>query len=84
MKETFVKLTLGQRPITTWVFAANITYEFILGLDVMLAHDASLDLTHHLLRLGDEEVPLRHSEARQRPTPCMKGNSELAATRCDS
>jgi hypothetical protein len=31
------------------VFVASITEEFILGLDVMHAHDASVDLRHHVL-----------------------------------
>jgi hypothetical protein len=30
-----------------------------LGLDVLRAHDASLDMRCHMLQLGDEEVPLQ-------------------------
>jgi hypothetical protein len=49
LKEALVKLTLGQCPLTTWVFVANITDEFVLGLDVMHAHDPSVDLRCHVL-----------------------------------
>jgi hypothetical protein len=34
LKEALVKLTLGQHPLTTWVFIANITDKSILRLDV--------------------------------------------------
>jgi hypothetical protein len=40
------------------VFIAEVTDEFILGLDVLRAYDASVDLGCHLLRLGREEVML--------------------------
>jgi hypothetical protein len=53
-----VKLTLGQHPLTSWVFVTNTTNEFILGLDVFRAHSAAVDLRCHMLQLGDEEVPL--------------------------
>lgn len=29
------ELTLGRRPTMTWVFGVNITYGFIVGLDVL-------------------------------------------------
>jgi hypothetical protein len=41
------------------VFVANIADEFILGLDVMHALNASVDLTSHMLGLGNEELPLQ-------------------------
>jgi hypothetical protein len=59
LKEALVKLTLGKRLLITWVFVASITEEFMLGLDVMYAHDAVVDLRRHVLRLGGEEVLLR-------------------------
>jgi hypothetical protein len=58
LKEALVKLTLRGRPLAAWAFVANITDKFILGLDVLCTHDASLDLRYQALRLGDEEVPL--------------------------
>jgi hypothetical protein len=41
LKEGLVKLTLGWRPQTTWVFVANITNEFLLAPNVLCTHDAS-------------------------------------------
>jgi predicted aspartyl protease len=69
LKEALVELTLGQRALRIWVFVAEVTDEFILGLDVLRAYDASLDLGRHLLRLGQEEVTLwrpgaQHKSAR--------------------
>jgi hypothetical protein len=63
LKEYFVTLLLGRRPVKTWVFVANITDEYILGLDVLIARDAAVDLTRLLLRLGKGEVPLLRPEA---------------------
>jgi hypothetical protein len=42
LKEAFLTLTLGQRPLTTWVFVADIT-KYILGLDILCAYDALVD-----------------------------------------
>jgi hypothetical protein len=39
-----------------WVFVANITDELILGLDILRAYDASVDIGRQTLRLADEEV----------------------------
>jgi len=44
LKEAFVELTLGQWALRMWVFFAEVTDEFILGLDVLRAYDASVDL----------------------------------------
>jgi hypothetical protein len=63
LKEALVTVTVGRRPLTTWVFFANVIDEFILGLDVMHSHDVSLDFRRHVLRLGAEEVPLWHPGA---------------------
>ncbi|XP_033608870.1 uncharacterized protein LOC117282612 [Cryptotermes secundus] len=58
LKEAFVKLTLGECLLMAWVFVADIIEEFTLGLDVMYAHSAVVDLGRHVLRLGEKEVPL--------------------------
>ena len=50
LREALVELTLGQRALRIWVFVAEVTDEFILGLDVLRAYDASVDLGRHLLR----------------------------------
>lgn len=58
LKEAFVQLTLGRRTLRIWVFVADVTDEFTLGLYVLRAYDASVDLERHLLQLGQEEVTL--------------------------
>jgi hypothetical protein len=58
LKEALVELTLGLRTLRIWVFVAEITDEFILGLDVLRAYNASVDVGRHLLRLGQEEITL--------------------------
>jgi hypothetical protein len=47
-----------------WVFIANITDKFTLWLDVLLTHDASLDLRNHLW-LWDEEMPFWRKSIQQ-------------------
>jgi hypothetical protein len=83
LKEPFVKLTLERRPQITWVFIASATDEFILGLDVMHTHDASVDLRCHMLQLDDEEVALRHPGARPRLSARLMASSEVAVVWCD-
>jgi hypothetical protein len=58
LKEAFLTLTLGRRPLKSWVFVADITNEFILGLDILRAYDSSVDLGRQTLRLAEEEVSL--------------------------
>jgi hypothetical protein len=72
-KEAHVDLTLGQRTLNSWVFVADIKDDFILGLDIRRAHDASVDIGRRLLRLGQDEVPAREAPTaseskRTRPT----------------
>jgi hypothetical protein len=58
VKETHVELTLGQRTLRSWMFVADIKDDFILGLDFLRAHDASVDIGRRVLRLGQDEVPV--------------------------
>jgi hypothetical protein len=58
LKEVFVTLPLGQRPLKVWVFVANITNEFILGLAILRAYDSSVDLVRQMLRLAEEKLSL--------------------------
>jgi hypothetical protein len=59
LKEVFLTLTPGQRPLKIWVFIANITNEFILGLGILHAYDTSGDLQRQTLRLAEEKVSLQ-------------------------
>jgi hypothetical protein len=42
LKEVFLTLTLGRRPLKNWVFVADIT-EYILGLGILCAYGALVD-----------------------------------------
>jgi hypothetical protein len=69
MKEVLVELILGQRALKIWVFVADIRGEFTLGLDILRAYDESVDVGRHVLRLGQEEAPVRALVlTRSRPT----------------
>jgi hypothetical protein len=48
----------GAVPTEIWVFVTSITNEFILGLDILCAYDASVKLGHQTLHLAEEEVLL--------------------------
>jgi hypothetical protein len=75
LKEALLKLILGKCLLTAWVFVANITEEFTLGLDIMYPHNAVVDLRRHVLLLGNVEVPLR------RPSDSVKSSiRRLTAT----
>jgi hypothetical protein len=58
MKEALVELTLGWWALKILVLVAEVTDEFILGLDILRAYDASVVLGRCPLRLGQEEVTL--------------------------
>jgi hypothetical protein len=58
LKESFLTLTLGWGQLNIWLFVANITNEFNLGLDILRSYDASVDLWRQTLRLAEEEVSL--------------------------
>jgi hypothetical protein len=49
MKEAHVELTMGQRTLRSCVFVADIADDFILGLDFLRAHDASVDVGRRVL-----------------------------------
>jgi hypothetical protein len=73
VKEAHVELTMGQSTLRSWVFVADIADDFILGLDILRAHDASVDIGRRVLRLGQDEVPVRETPTesalkRTRPT----------------
>jgi hypothetical protein len=71
------------RALRIWVFAAEITDEFILGLDVLWACDASVDLGCHLLRLGQEEVTLWNPGARPTSSRLSLVSDEVIPGQCE-
>jgi hypothetical protein len=48
LKEVLLTLTLGRHPPRMWVIA-DITNELILGLDILCAYDASVDIGRQTL-----------------------------------
>jgi hypothetical protein len=55
------------------VFVTDIADDFILGLDILRAYDVSVDIGRRVLRLGQDEVPVREAPTeselkRTRPT----------------
>jgi hypothetical protein len=73
VEEARVELTIGRRTLRSWVFVADITDDYILELDILLAYDASVDIGRRVLRLGRDEVPVREAPMasvlkRTRPT----------------
>jgi hypothetical protein len=69
VKKAHVELTMGQRTLRSWVFVADIADDFLLGLDILLEKDASVDIGRRVLRLDQDEVPVREAPTREAPTP---------------
>jgi hypothetical protein len=67
-KEVFLTLSLGQRSLKMWVFVTDITNEFILGLDILCAYNASVEIGRQTLSLAEEEVLLWSPGAGPRPS----------------
>jgi hypothetical protein len=66
VKKELVELTLWRHTLRIWVFFAEVTDEFILGLNILQANDALMDLERQLLRLGQEVMTLWNPGALQR------------------
>jgi hypothetical protein len=56
MKEALVELPLRWSVLRISVFVPKIADEFVLGLEVLRAYNAAVDLTHRVLRMGEEVV----------------------------
>jgi hypothetical protein len=83
MREAHVDLNLGRRPLRIWVLVADITDELILGLDVLLDFNASVEVGRRVLRIGQEEVSLWNSRARPRSSQLNLLNDEVIPARCE-
>jgi predicted aspartyl protease len=73
VKEARVELTIGRHTLRSWVFVADIADDFILGLDLLRAFNASVDIGRRVLQLSRDEVPVREAPTaavwkRTRPT----------------
>jgi hypothetical protein len=80
MKEVSLTLTLGLHLLKISAFATD---ELILGLDVLRAYDASLDLGRQTLRLAEEEVSLWNPGEGPRPSSLVMAKDKVIPARCE-
>jgi hypothetical protein len=66
-----------------WVFVANITDELILGLDILRAYDASVDIGRQTLRLAEEEISLWNPGAGARPSSLTVAEGHVIPAQCE-
>jgi hypothetical protein len=66
-----------------WVFVANITDELILGLDILRAYTASVDIGRQTLRLAEEEVSLWSPGAGPRPSGLVVAKDQVIPAQCE-
>jgi hypothetical protein len=76
-------MTLGQRLLKIWVFIANITNEFILGLDILSTYNAWVDLGRQMLCLAEEEVLLWSPEVGPQPSSLVVTNDQVIPKQCE-
>lgn len=78
-----MELTLMRSTLQIRVFVAEITDEFTLGLNILQARDASVDLRSHMLRMGREEVSLWCHGGRPPLFRLALVSDEVIPTGCD-
>jgi hypothetical protein len=66
-----------------WVFVANITDELILGLDILRAYDASVDIRRQTLRLAEEEVSLWSPGAGPHTSSLVVAKDQVIPAQCE-
>jgi hypothetical protein len=64
------------------VFVANITNEFILGLDILRAYNASVDIWRQALRLAEDEVSLWSPGAGTSPSSLVVAKDHVIPAQC--
>jgi hypothetical protein len=82
LKEAYLTLTLGRRWLKICVSFANITNEFILGLAMLRAYDASVDIGLQTLRLAEEEVSLQSPGMGPRPSGLLVAKDQVIPVQC--
>lgn len=84
LKEALVKLTLGQCPLTTWVFIASITDKFILRLGLACQPCICGFGAPHAMSGCQSyvEVPLWCPRARLHLSPCVNRSSKVVVIWC--
>jgi hypothetical protein len=82
LKEVFLTLTLGRRPLKIWVYVTNITNEFVLGLEILNTYDAYIDLGRQILHLAEEEVSLCSPRAGPLPSSLVVTSDHMIPAQC--
>jgi hypothetical protein len=70
-------------PAEIWVSVANVTNEFILGLNILREKDASVDLGHPMLHPTEEEFSLWCAAAGLRPSNLVVANDRVMPGQCE-
>ena len=83
LKEALVELSLGRIALRIWVFVTEVMDEFILGLGVLRAYNASVDLLRCRLRLGQEEVTVWRPGAQLKSARLSLVGDEVIPARCE-
>jgi hypothetical protein len=82
MREVFLTLNFGRCPIKIWVLFADITNEFILGLDLLQNCNVYVDRERQTLRLVEEEVSIWIPRAGPRPSSMVFAKNQVTPARC--
>jgi hypothetical protein len=82
LKEVFPNSKPRAVPTEIWVFDADISNELILGLDILLAYDASVGIVRQNVRLTEEELSLWSPGARPRPSSLVVAKDHVTHERC--
>jgi hypothetical protein len=71
-----------RRPLIIWVFVADMTNEFILGLNILRAYAASVDIERQTLRLAEEYILWRSPEAGPPPSNIRVEENQTVPVLC--
>jgi hypothetical protein len=80
--EVLLPLKLVRRPLRLWDCDANITDELILGLNILRANDASVDIGRQKLRHAEEELWVCRPGAGPRPFSLVVAKKHLIPAQC--
>jgi hypothetical protein len=81
--KVFLTMTLEWRPVKIRLFVVSTENEFILGLVILRAYNASTDPESQMLRLGEEGVPLSSPRAGPRPSSLVVANVHVLTVQCE-
>jgi hypothetical protein len=83
LKEVFLTLTVGRRPLKICFFVANVTNNLILGLDILRPYDASVDIGREMLRMAEELISLWSPGAVPRPYSLVVAKNQVIPAQCE-